>query len=178
MDVFCVAALAPLNVTHPATHEELAMFNKALATAIIAFGFCTPAIADDAAPDTTGGRYSLNKVVDGFVRLDTQSGAVEFCSQRAVGWACQTVPEDRTAFEHEIEHLQSENAALKKALLAHGLPLPDEMMPEAPGTDSNQITIRLPDNASIDRAIAYVGQVWQRFVDAVSKAQKQMLNKI
>jgi len=146
------------------------MFNKALATAIIAFGFCTPAIADDAAPDTAGGRYSLNKVVDGFVRLDTQSGAV--------GWACQTVPEDRTAFEHEIEHLQSENAALKKALLAHGLPLPNEMMPEAPGTDSNQITIRLPDNADIDRAIAYVGQVWQRLVDAVSKAQKQILNKI
>jgi hypothetical protein len=155
----------------------MAMFNKALATAIIAFGFCTPTIADDAAPDTAGGRYSLNKVVDGFVRLDTQTGAIEFCSQRAVGWACQTVPEDRTAFEHEIEHLQSENAALKKALLAHGLPLPDEMMPEAPGTDSNQITIRLPDNADIGRAIAYVGQVWQRFVDAVSKAQKQMLNK-
>jgi hypothetical protein len=152
------------------------MFNKALAVAVVVLGFCAPAIADDAAPDTAGGRYTLNKVTDGFVRLDTQTGAIEFCSQRAVGWACQVVPEDRTAFEHEIEHLQSENAALKKALLSHGLPLPDEMMSEAPG-DSNQITIRLPDNADIDRAIAYVGHVWQRFVDAVSKAQKQLLNK-
>jgi hypothetical protein len=177
MDAFCVAALAPLNVSHPATHEEPAMFNKALVTAIIAFGFCTPIIAEDAAPDTAGGRYSLNQVADGFVRLDTQTGAIELCSQRTVGWACQTAPEDRTAFEDEIEHLQSENAALKKALLSHGLPLPDEMMSEAPGTDSNQITIRLPDNADINRAIAYVGQVWQRFVDAVSKAHKQILNK-
>jgi hypothetical protein len=153
------------------------MFNRTLAAAIIAFGFCAPAVADDAAPDTAGGRYSLSKVPDGFVRLDTQYGTVEFCSQRAVGWACQAVPEDRDAFEQEIEHLQRENAALKKALLTHGLPLPDDMMPVASGTDSNQITIPLPDNADIGRAIAYVGQVWQRLVDAVSKAQKQLLNK-
>ena len=34
------------------------------------------------------------------------------------------------------------------------------------------------DQPDIDRAIAYVGQVWQRFVDAVAKAHKQILNKI
>ncbi len=153
------------------------MFNKALAAAVVGFGLCTPAMADDATPDTAGGRYTLNKVADGLVRLDTLTGAVELCSQRAVGWACQTAPQDRAAFEHEIEHLQSENAALKQALLSHGLPLPDDMMPEASGADSNRITIPLPDNADINRAIAYVGQVWQRFVDALSRAQKQLLNK-
>ena len=128
-------------------------------------------------PEFGDPRFAFHRFDDGYLRLDMRTGDVAVCRQRAVGWACQTVPEDRAAFEHEIEHLQSENAALKKALLSHGLPLPDEMMPEAPGTDSNQITIRLPDNADIGRVIAYMGQVWQRFVDAVSKAQKQMLNK-
>ncbi len=153
------------------------MFNKTLVAAIVVLGFWTPVMADDDAPDTAGGRYTLNKVMDGFVRLDTQTGAIEFCSQRTVGWACQAAPEDRATYEREIERLQNENAALKQALLSHGLPLPDDLMPETPVTSNNQITIPLPDNADINRVMTYVGQVWQHFVHAVSKVQKQMLNK-
>ena len=111
------------------------MFNKTLLAAVIILGFWTPVMADDDAPDTAGGRYTLNKVMDGFVRLDTQTGAVEFCSQRTVGWACQAAPEDRATYEREIERLQNENAALKQALLSHGLPLPDDLMPETSGCE-------------------------------------------
>ena len=153
------------------------MFNKTLMAAVIVLGFWTPAMADDTAPDTAGGRYTLNKVMDGYVRLDTETGTIEFCSERTVGWACQAAPEDRAAYEREIERLQNENAALKQALLSHGLPLPDDLMPETPVTSSNQITIPLPDNADVNRVMTYVGQVWHRFVDAVSKVQKQMLNR-
>jgi hypothetical protein len=136
-----------------------------------------PVLAEDATPDTAGGRYTLNKIADGFVRLDTQTGEVALCSQRAVGWACQAAPEDRAAFESEIARLRGENAALKQAMLLHGLPLPSGVAPEPPNADSNDITIRLPDNADIDRAVAYVGRVWRRFVEVVARAQKQMLNK-
>jgi hypothetical protein len=116
-------------------------------------------------------------VTDGFVRLDTQTGEVALCSQRTVGWACQVAPEDRAAFESEIARLRGENAALKQALLSRGLPLPPGATPERSGSHDNDITIRLPDNADIDRAVAYVGRLWNRFVDAVNRAQKQMLNK-
>ena len=153
------------------------MFSKAVALAIAAVCLSTPVFADDATPDTNGGRYTLNKVTDGFVRLDTQTGEVALCSQRAVGWACQAAPEDRAAFESEIARLHGENAALKQALLSHGLPLPSGTTPEPSGSHDNDITIRLPDNADIDRAVAYVGRMWNRFVDAVNRAQKQMLNK-
>jgi hypothetical protein len=153
------------------------MFNKVLALAIAAVCLSTPVFADDATPDTNGGRYTLNKATDGFVRLDTQTGAVALCSQRTVGWACQVAPEDRTAFESEIARLRGENAVLKQALLSHGLPLPSGATPERSGTHDNDITIRLPDGTDIDRAVAYVGRMWNRFVDAVNRAQKQMLNK-
>jgi hypothetical protein len=116
-------------------------------------------------------------VTDGFVRLDTQTGEVALCSQRTVGWACQAAPEDRAAFESEIARLRNENAALKQALLSHGLPLPSGAMPEHSGAHDNDITIRLPDDSDIDRAVAYVGRIWNRFVDAVARAQRQMLNK-
>ena len=153
------------------------MFSKAFALAIAAVCLSTPVLADDATPDTNGGRYTLNKVTDGFVRLDTQTGQVALCNQRAVGWACLAAPEDRAAFENEIARLRGENAALKQALLSHGLPLPSGAMAEPSGSHDNDITIRLPDNADIDRAATYIGRLWNRFVDAVNRAQKQMLNK-
>jgi hypothetical protein len=151
------------------------MFSKAFALAIAAVCLSMPVFADDATPDTKGGRYTLNKVGDGFVRLDSQTGEVALCTQRAVGWACQAAPEDRAAFESEIARLRGENAALKQALLSRGLPLPSGVTPER--SHNNDITIRLPDDADIDRAVAYVSRLWNRFVDAVSRAQKQMMNK-
>ena len=157
------------------------MISKACALAVAALWLSAPAVADYAAPDTNGGRYTLNKSGDGFVRLDTQTGAVAYCTERSVGWACQTAPEDRAAFESEIARLRSENAALKQALLSHNLPLPSGVAPEAPAGQAsgrgNDITIHLPDDADIDRAVAYMGQIWQRFVDAVARAQRQMMNK-
>jgi hypothetical protein len=146
-----------------------------VAVAIAAVCSSAPVLADDASPDSAGGRYSFTKTADGVVRLDTQTGQVALCTQRTVGWACQMAPEDRTAFESEIARLRGENAALKQALLSHDLPLPSGMMPEASTGHGNDITIHLPTD--IDRAVAYVDRVWRNFVDAVARAQRQMLNK-
>jgi hypothetical protein len=157
--------------------QEAFMLRSKLAVAVAALILATPAFADEPDPDNDGGRYSLNKVQGGFVRLDTQSGQVSLCSQHSVGWACETAPEDRAVFENEIARLRSENAALKKDILSHGLALPPGIIPEAPGTGSAEVILRLPDNADVDRAMTYVGRIWQRFVDAVARAGKQVLNK-
>ena len=147
--------------------------------AIVAASVCLilPALADDATPDSAGGRYTFNKIADGLLRLDTQTGEVSVCSQRTVGWACQAAPEDRTVLENEIARLRSENAALKKDILSHGLALPSGATPEPPAAHDGDVIVRLPDNADVDRAVAYVGRIWHRFVEAIARAQKQMLNK-
>jgi hypothetical protein len=140
-----------------------------------------PALADDATPDADGGRYVFAKEVDGFVRLDTQTGEVSLCSQKSVGWACEVAPEDRAVLESEIARLRSENAALKKNLLSRGLPLPAGIMPEPlaqNGEPQNGISsLHLPSDADIDRMITFMDRVWHRLVDAVERAQKQVLNK-
>ena len=84
--------------------------------------------------------------------------------------------DDRALFEREIARLQSENAALKRILLAHNLALPPGAMPEAPSAQTPQ-SLHLPSDAEIDRMVAFVGRLWQRFVDAVARAQKQVFNK-
>ena len=153
------------------------MFSKAVALAIAAVCLSTPVLADDATPDTNGGRYTLNKVTDGFVRLDTQTGEVALCSQRTVGWACQAVPEDRAVLENEIARLRKDNAALKKELLARGLPLPSGAMAEPPIVRNGDRLPRLGSNPDVDRMVALVGKVWHQLVDAIVRAQKQVLNK-
>jgi hypothetical protein len=148
----------------------------AVAVAVLMGPAIRPALADKPTPDTEGGRYVFSKQANGFLRLDTQSGALSLCTEQPVGWACQTAPEDRAVFENEIARLQSENAALKKALLARDLPLPPGVAPDAPAAQ-NDSALRLPSDADIDRAIAFVGHVWQRFIDAIARAQKQVFNK-
>lgn len=144
----------------------------------------TPALADASAPpDSAGGRYMFKKQTDspgdGYVRLDTQTGEVALCTQRSVGWACQAAPEDRAVLENEIARLRAENAALKKELLSRGLPLPPGVGPEVatvPATQ-NSVTLQLPSDADIDRMVAYAGRLWHRFIDAVERAEMQVLNK-
>src|SRR5580704_2114406 len=45
-----------------------------LAVAVATVCLSAPVLADDAAPDSAGGRYTFNKTADGVVRLDTQTG--------------------------------------------------------------------------------------------------------
>jgi hypothetical protein len=170
--------------------------NAALGSAaVIAMGaaliVAAPAQAEDALPDSAGGRYIFNRTAEGVVRLDTKTGEVALCSQRTVGWACTAAPDDRAVLENEITRLRAENAALKKDILARGLPLPSGIMPETPlaqNTPSqstqqqntppqNSITVPLPSDADIDRVTAFANRMWHRFKEMVDRAQQQIFNK-
>jgi hypothetical protein len=161
---------------------ETIMINRTYAVVaaslcLIASGWSIAPAADDAMPSNDGGRYTFSKVDAGLVRLDTQTGGVSVCAQRTVGWTCQAVPEDRAVLENEIARLRSENVTLKKEIIAHGLPLPASAMPETSNAGDGSVTLRLPDYADVDQAMAFVGRMWHRFVQAIARAEKQVLNK-
>ena len=73
-----------------------------------------PAEIQESAPPASSSRYSFNRVDNGFLRLDNESGQVAYCNPRAVGWACQAAAIDRAALETEIASLQKQVASLKK----------------------------------------------------------------
>jgi hypothetical protein len=152
------------------------MVSKALALAIVAASVVAPACADTT-DGTAPPRFSFNKVADGFLRLDTETGAVALCSRQAVGWACLAAPEDRAALENEIARLRRENGALKNELVSRGLPLPPGIMPERNSDRDRDLTWRLPGNADVDRVVAFVGRVWHRLVEAIAHAQDQVLHR-
>jgi len=153
------------------------MLSKVFAVLVAGLGLLAPACADDAPPGTGDARYTLNKTADGFVRLDLRTGDVSVCSERTVGWACQAAPDDRVVLENEIARLRTENAALKKEIIDHGLPLPSGTTSEMTQTHENEFTLRLPSDAEVNRFTTFVGRVWHRLVEAIAQAQKQMLNK-
>jgi hypothetical protein len=122
------------------------------------------------------GRYTFNRINDGYVRLDNRTGQVSFCSKRTVGWTCQLAPEDRGVLENEISRLQEENVALKKELLARGLALPGSAKSEPP-VARNERPFSLPSDPNIERMKGMVEKAWRRLVDMISMLQKDVLKK-
>jgi len=138
-----------------------------LVSAVVAFA---PAAYAQTAPDTENGRYVFNQVSDGMLRLDTRTGQVSLCAKKDSGWACNAVPDERQALESEITRLQRENGALKKDMLARGLPLPGGIA-SAPSTTQRDLNLKvpLPSDAEIDRVMSAFEKMWRRLQEMVQK---------
>lgn len=131
------------------------------------------ASAQNGAPDAENGRYSFNRVEDGFLRLDQRTGQVSICARRDLGWSCHPVPDERTALEEEITRLQRDNAALKKEMLARGITPPRGQTGQAP-LPSEKPALKVPNDAELDRAMAVMERLWKRLVEMVQRWQREM----
>jgi hypothetical protein len=139
-----------------------------LAVALVAL---CPAARAQTAPDSENGRYSFSAVADGMLRLDTRTGAVSICARKETGWACNAVPDERQALENEIARLQGENGALKKDMLARGLPLPGGVagVPSADRQRELNLKVPLPSDAEIDRVMSAFEKMWRRIQEMVQR---------
>jgi hypothetical protein len=136
----------------------------------------------------------------GFVRLDLVTGAVASCSQNAADWTCVPGRDERAALDREIVRLQRDNAALKNALLEHGVPLPDDMKADAPTVPAETIprppqtvppTASAPppsakpgeadrasrDDAEVERIMTMMEKVWRRLVEMMMNTQRDLQKK-
>jgi hypothetical protein len=149
--------------------------------AVPAPGGPAPAVTDD-------GRYSFHRMGDGFIRLDSRTGELAQCGWVATGWACRAVPDERAALDQEMARLQRENGALKKSLLSHGIDLPAGIVAEAPAQSGPVPPEKVPDtsrnanpkgpsDADLDRAIAFMKDVWRKLVDMMNDLQRDIQKK-
>jgi hypothetical protein len=148
-----------------------AFMTRSVIILVAAFSVLAPVAHAQTAPDSENGRYSFSPISDGTLRLDTRTGAVSICAKQATGWACNAVPDERQALESEIARLQRENGALKKDMLARGLPLPGGVasLPSADKQRELNLKVPLPSDAEIDRVMSAFEKMWRRLVDMVQK---------
>ncbi len=122
-------------------------------------------------------RFVFNRVDAGYLRLDNNTGQVAFCSQHAVGWVCQAVPEDRAALEKEIARLQDEIAALKSEVAALREPSPPrppaELTPRSSERNDDSKQLR----EDLARARVALENAWRRLVEMIVNLQKDMMRK-
>ena len=165
-----------------------------LTLAVLAAVLAGVALAQDASqpapaplPGADDARYTFHRTGDDLVRLDGRTGHVSICSRETNGWACRAVPDERAALEEAIGRLQSDNATLKKELLARALPLPKGVQADPPvakesdkgaGKPSDPSpAVKPPSDAELDRMMAFIEKIWRRLVEIMVDFQRDMQRK-
>jgi len=161
-----------------------------------ALAFAVGAASAQPMPDAENGRYALSPIADGVLRLDTRTGAVSTCTNSGTGWACYTVPDERTALDAEIGRLQADNEKLKAQLAEREPTVPGKIDEPLPKTDQlkpppqpkvaegerkieiPRIEIPLPSDRDMDRMVSALEQAWRRLVDIANRVQKDVSGRI
>lgn len=150
---------------------------------------------DGTAAPAGGGRFTFNRVDNGFLRLDTQNGQVAYCRVQTAGWSCQAVAENRSELNADVARLQSditalttlksdiarlhdEITALKRDVAALKGPSPPRPPADltSPGKGPEAI-IRLPTHDDVTRARAFIEKTWHRLVEMITAVQKDVMQK-
>ncbi len=77
-----------------------------------------PALAGDLPAGGAGGRYVIGPARDGFVRLDTATGAASHCAVTDGAWRCEPLPGDDAALKTRVDALSADVARLTAAVSA------------------------------------------------------------
>ena len=116
----------------------------------------SPALAQQPADPATAenGRYSMTPVQDGFLRLDTRTGAVAMC--RLVNGApeCRLAADERAALDNEIGRLEAENRDLRL---------------KAPRPSAAAPLSGLPSEQDMDRALSFA----ERFMRGMMRIMRE-----
>jgi cell division protein FtsB len=155
-----------------------------------------PAETQESLQPISSGRFSFNRVDDGFLRLDNASGEVAYCSARPGGWACEAVAIDRSALDtetasvqkqvalltkldSEIARLHDEVASLKREIAALKEPPPPRPPADlsAPPEKDSASSANLPTQQDMARAREYLEEAWRRLVEMIVTIQKDIMRK-
>jgi hypothetical protein len=122
-----------------------------LATAAMLGALVVPALGQGEAATVESGRYTMERSGDGFLRLDTRTGAVSFCGQKNGAWGCNPVSDDRQALAEEIQKLETENRLLRDRVL--------ELEGKPPAADAKPPELKLPSDAEMNQIMTWL-ETW------------------
>ena len=111
---------------------------------------------------SAAGRFAMNPVDGGFLRMDTDTGTVSHCTKKGTGWACETVPDDYKALQQENEALKRELSQLRKEARTGG------------NQDAkSDRKFELPSEEEVDKALGQIDKYMRKFKGWIEKHQGQ-----
>ncbi len=118
------------------------------------------------------GRYTMQPIEGGFLRLDTQTGAVSTCRAGTGSLVlCQPAQEESQGLAKELAQLRAENIELKAEVrrlqeIAGVTPRPP--VAEPPTNEKFQ----LPSEEDVDNALDYVERMFKKFRDRLRSLEQ------
>lgn len=105
-------------------------------------------------------RYRLEKTDSGYVRMDTQTGEMSICEERAGQLVCKQATDARTAFEGEVERLQDAVAKLEARIgkLEAALPAKSQSA--------------LPTEEEFEQTLGYMERFLRRFLGIAKEMEE------
>lgn len=132
-----------------------------------------PAAAQSPSLQPAKARYSMTPADGGFIRLDTETGALSFCSNKSGNFTCNLMPDDKIALEQQIESLKKKN----RELIEDNKRLEDMVLglDKKPGDGSTNKapTFKLPSEKEVDQALGYVERMYKKFRDKLRDLEKE-----
>ena len=106
-------------------------------------------------------RYRLEKSANGYVRMDTQTGAMSICEERSGQLVCKMAADERAAYQDEIDRLDNSVKAL------------DARVAKLENSLSARLESQLPSQEDFNKSLGYMQQFFRTFKDIVKDMDKE-----
>jgi hypothetical protein len=133
----------------------------------------TPLFGQEAVPEA--GRYAISANGEGFVRLDTESGAISHCDLQDGVWYCAPLIDDPSAVDRQLGLLSEQVSELSRqiGLLAEDLDTLQGRIEAAETAESPAIRRPARDGP---QAPGFAEQVMRRLFDLVREIKLEEAN--
>ncbi len=105
--------------------------------------------------------YRLEKSANGYVRMDTRTGAMSICEERTGQLVCKMAADERAAYQDEIDRLDNSIKAL------------DARVAKLENSLSARLESQLPSQEDFNKTMGYMQQFFRTFKDIVKDMDKE-----
>jgi hypothetical protein len=135
-----------------------------IATLLIASGSNMAPASPPTASDSRSGRFVMQPIEGGFLRLDTATGDMSLCATAGLTFECKPVKDDRD-LQAEIARLSDENKELKAEIKRL-----DELL-ALNSKQGSKPKLELPSEADVDQALSYLERMFKKFRDKMKELE-------
>lgn len=111
-----------------------------------------------AAEDTQ--RYQLEQTDNGYVRMDKQTGEMSICEERSGQLVCKLAVDERTAFQDEVERLQSDLKAMDRRIF------------KLENSLAARVESSLPTEEEFNKTMGYMERFFRSFMGIINEHDK------